>query len=73
MSIVAELEKTLLEVLQCPVAHVPLVPFGDWLYAKDRDTRRKYPIRDGIPCLLADESAVADLDEYDRVMAEQSK
>ena len=69
----AELEKSLLDLLQCPVANVPLVPSGDWLYAQDRDTRRKYRIRNGIPCLLADESAVADLNEFDRVMAEQSK
>ena len=66
----ADIDAKLLELMECPVAHVPLVQAGDWLYATDPATRRKYPIRDGIPVMLVDESEVVDADEFDRVMAE---
>jgi len=60
----------LLKIMQCPVAHVPLVQVGDWLYSTDAETRRKYPIRDGIPIMLVDESEQADAEEFARVMGE---
>ena len=66
----AKIDSVLLEIMECPVAHVPLVQAGDWLYSTDRETRRKYPIRDEIPIMLIDESEVADPEEFDRVMAE---
>ena len=69
----SSIEKDLLEVLVCPVTHAPLVQSGDWLYSTDRNTRRKYPIRDNIPIMLVDESEEADLDEFERVMAESGK
>ncbi len=65
-----EIDKELLEIMACPVSHAPLVQVGDWLYSKDRDTRRKYPIRDGIPIMLAEESIEVDAEEFSRVMAE---
>ena len=58
----------LLDILECPVGHAPLVQHEDWLYSTDPDTRRKYPIRDGIPIMLIDESSVAEPDEFKRVM-----
>ena len=64
-----KIDDELLSIMQCPVAHVPLVLVDDWLYSTDRATRRKYPIRDGIPIMLIDESEVADEEEFDRVMA----
>lgn len=64
------MDEELLRIMECPVAHVPLVHVGDWLYSTDPDTRRKYPIRDGIPNMLIEESEVADPDEFERVMAE---
>ncbi len=65
-----ELSKRLLEIMECPIAHAPLVQEGDWLYSTDRETRRKYPIRDGIPVMLVDESETAEPDEFDRIMAD---
>ena len=66
----AKIDKELLEIMECPMAHAPLVEVGDWLYSTDPKTRRKYPIRDGIPIMLIDESKVADLAEFERVMAQ---
>jgi len=60
----------LLKIMVCPVVHAPLVQSGDWLYSTDSQTRRKYPVRDGIPIMLVDESQVADVEEFKRVMAE---
>jgi len=57
-----------LAMMECPVARVPLVQVGDWLYACDRVGRRKYPIRDGIPVMLVEEAQVADLEDFDRAM-----
>ena len=70
---VSKIDAVLLEIMECPVAHAPLVQAGDWLYSTDRETRRKYPIRDGIPIMLIDESEVATLEEFDRVMAEAER
>ena len=64
-----KIKDELLEILECPVAHVPLVQHEDWLYSTDVETRRKYPIRDGIPIMLIDESSVAEADEFKSVMA----
>lgn len=69
----SKIDSVLLEIMECPVAHVPLVQAGDWLYSTDRETRRKYAIRDGIPIMLVDESEVADLEEFDRAMAEAER
>ena len=59
----------LLNMMECPVAHVPVVRRGDWLYSTDPKTRRKYPIRDGIPIMLIEESQEADPEEFERAMA----
>ena len=65
-----KIDAELLRIMVCPVAHAPLVQVGDWLYSTDPATRRKYPIRDGIPIMLIDESEVAEQAEFERVMAE---
>lgn len=64
------IDAELLRILECPVAHVPVVQVGDWLYSTDPETRRKYPIRDDIPIMLIDESEVANPEEFERVMAQ---
>ena len=69
----ANIDEQLLEIMVCPVAHAPLVQVGDWLYSTDRETRRKYPLRDGIPVMLVDESEVAQVEEFDRVMVETKR
>ncbi len=48
----AQMNDELLAILQCPVAHAPVVRSGDWIYSTHPKTRRKYPIQDGIPILL---------------------
>jgi hypothetical protein len=63
------IDKDLLDLLVCPLTHAPLVEAGDWLYSTDSATRRKYPIRDGLPIMLVEESAVAEPDEFERIMA----
>lgn len=64
------IDAELLEILVCPESHAPLVQVGDWLYSTDAQTRRRYPIRDGIPVMLIDESQVVEPSEFDRVMKE---
>ena len=67
------IDKELLSILVCPQSHAPLVEVGDWLYSTDPETRRRYPIRDGVPIMLIDESEVVEQDEFDRLMAEHAK
>lgn len=66
----AKISDKLLAMLECPVSHTPLVQSGDWLYSTDPKTKRKYPIRDGIPVMLIDESEEAGKVEFERVMAD---
>ena len=68
-----KIDAELLRIMVCPVAHAPLVQVGDWLYSTDPETRRKYPIRDGIPIMLIDESEVAGQAEFERVIAEAKR
>ncbi len=63
------MDERLLEIMECPVGHAPLVLVGDWLYSTDRETRRKYPIRDGIPVMLVEESQEVDTEEFEQAMA----
>ena len=71
-AMMTKIDAELLRIMVCPVAHAPLVQLGNWLYSTDPAPRRKYPIRDGIPIMLIDESEVTDQAEFDRVMAEAS-
>jgi len=70
---VAEIDKDLLEIMACPISHAPLVQVGDWLYSTDRKSRRRYPVRDGIPIMLVEESVVVEPEEFDRVMRESAE
>ena len=63
-----KLDPELMDILVCPQSHFRLVQVGDWLYSTDPATRRRYPIRDGIPILLIDESDVVDEQEFSKVM-----
>ncbi len=64
-----KIDEELLGIMECPVAHVPLVQVGDWLYSTDPSTRKRYPIRDGIPIMLIDEAEEADPDDFEQAMA----
>ena len=63
------LDAEFLKILVCPLSKAPLIQRGDWLYSMDAQTRRRYPIRDGIPIMLIDEAEQVDEDEFNRVMA----
>lgn len=65
-----QIDKELLDILVCPETKAALVQVGDWLYSTDRKTRRRYPVRDGIPILIIEESEVVDEAEYDRVLSQ---
>lgn len=66
-----EIDTELLKIMVCPISHAPLMQVGDWLYSTDRETRRRYPVRDDIPILLAEESEAVELEEFDRVMKDR--
>jgi uncharacterized protein YbaR (Trm112 family) len=48
----------------CPISHAPLREVDGWLVSTDSETRRRYPIRDGIPIMLVDESEELDEDAW---------
>ena len=56
-----EIDRRLLEVLVCPLTR------GPWVYDRaskeliSRQAQKAYPVRDGVPIMLADEAR--DLDE----------
>jgi uncharacterized protein YbaR (Trm112 family) len=64
----AEIDKELLEILVCPESKAPLRQVGDWLYSTDPKTRRRYPIRDGIPIMLIEEAQTVSPEEFERVL-----
>lgn len=67
------MDPKLLDILVCPQSRARLVQVGEWLYSTDPDTRRRYPIRDGIPIMLVDESEVVAEEEFTRVMQENQE
>ncbi len=62
------IDPELMKILVCPESHARLVQVGDWLYSTDANTRRRYPIRDGIPIMLIDESQVVEPAEFQKVI-----
>ncbi len=58
------LDPQLVEILVCPKTHAALIQVGDWLYSTDLGDRRKYPIRDGIPIMLIEESVQVTEEEF---------
>jgi uncharacterized protein len=64
------LDPELLNILVCPESHARLVQVGDWLYSTDPATRRRYPIREGIPIMLLEESEVVDEQQHGKVLQE---
>jgi uncharacterized protein YbaR (Trm112 family) len=64
----AEISPWLLERLVCPLSKASVVTDGEWVYSTDPETRRRYPIRDGIPNMLIDESEEVAPAEFERIM-----
>ena len=57
----ADIPSDVLRILCCPVTKKPLVLSGDWLISTDEETRLRYPVKNGIPSLLADAGEEMDL------------
>ncbi|HON68073.1 MAG TPA: hypothetical protein PLS23_16415, partial [Phycisphaerae bacterium] len=73
-SIMAQtIDPELMSILVCPESHARLIQVGDWLYSTDPQTRRRYPVREGLPIMLIDESEVVSPDEFNRVMQERQE
>ena len=64
------LDPELLNILVCPESHARLVQVGEWLYSTDPVTRRRYPIREGIPIMLLEESEVVESQEHRNALQE---
>ncbi len=62
------LPKDFLEILACPETKAPVVEDGDWLVSTDAKTRRRYPVRDGIPVMLIEESEILDEQTWREIM-----
>jgi uncharacterized protein YbaR (Trm112 family) len=62
------IDPELLEILRCPITRSRLRQDGDWLIAEVGGL--SYPVRDGIPVMLAEEAklpaGVESLDEFKR-------
>jgi len=63
-----QIDPELLKIMVCPESHARLIQVGDWLYSTDPATRRRYPVRDGLPIMLIEESEVLDEAEFKRIM-----
>ncbi len=66
------IQKDLLEILACPETKAPVVEVetdGEhWLVSTDPATRRRYPVRDGIPIMLVDEAETMDEEAWKAIV-----
>ncbi len=65
------IDPQLLSIMVCPVSHAPLREVGDWLVSTDPTTRRRYPIRDGIPVMLVEESEEMSDEAWEQAVREK--
>lgn len=65
------IDPQLLSIMVCPESHAPLVEVDDWLVSTDAATRRRYPIRDGIPVMLIEESETMSEADWEATMQGQ--
>lgn len=63
----------LLEILCCPVSGQPLLLDGNWLISTDKETRRRYPIRNGIPVLMENEGEQLAKEAWQKIMGDISE
>jgi uncharacterized protein YbaR (Trm112 family) len=68
------IDTELLDILRCPITRSRLTQEGDFLVAEVGGLR--YPVRDGIPVMLAEEAqlppGITSLDEFKRQFAPSS-
>ena len=58
------LDPFLLKALVCPACHAALSQVSDGLQCRNPDCRRRYPVREGIPVMLIDESEIIPPEEF---------
>ena len=64
----AALEQALLKILVCPVDKGGLLYFEEEKALYNPRLRRRYPITDGVPVLLAQHAETVSLDEHSRLL-----
>ncbi len=64
------IDPQLLSIMVCPASHAPLRENSGWLISTDPESRRRYPIRDGIPVMLVEESEEMTTEEWARTLKE---
>jgi uncharacterized protein YbaR (Trm112 family) len=64
------IDPQLLSIMVCPISHAPLREVDDWLVSTDPETRRRYPIRDGIPVMLIEESEEMTRSDWEEALSE---
>jgi uncharacterized protein YbaR (Trm112 family) len=62
------ISEALLKILACPLSKAPLILEGDRLISRDPETRRVYPIREGIPIMLIQESSILEEEEWKAIL-----
>jgi uncharacterized protein YbaR (Trm112 family) len=63
------ISQNLLEILRCPESKAKLVLFKDHLISTDPNSRRSYPIIDGTPILLIENSQVLDIKIWRKIVS----
>ncbi len=58
----------LFKILVCPETKAPLKFVNNTLVSTDADSRRSYPVEDGIPIMLVDKSNVLSVDDWQKAM-----
>jgi uncharacterized protein len=64
----AALEQALLKILVCPVDKGGLLYFEEEMALYNPRLRRRYPITDGVPVLLAQHAETVSADEHSRLL-----
>lgn len=67
------ISKELLDILCCPETKADLVLDGDSLVSVDKNTRRRYKIKNDIPVMLIEESEQLGLEEWKEIMQKHGK
>lgn len=62
-------DQKLMKILRCPVSGAPLVEDGDRLVSRCQRTRRSYPIQDGIPVMLIEESQELTAEDHREILS----
>lgn len=67
------ISQDLLDILCCPETKADLVLDGNTLVSVDKNTRRRYRIKDDIPIMLIEESEQLSVEEWTAIMKKHGK